>query len=108
LGGSADIFSSGFGFGSDAINTGHNAAGNGGSGHFSGSLSDTSVAIYAPINIAIAGYGSVDDAFKANHVHLDPSAIAMAALGGDGGHGNLALGGDVAAHLLPEHHLLLG
>ena len=108
LGGSVDIFSLASGFGSDAINTGHNSAGNGGSGHFSGSLSDTSVAIYAPINIAIAGYGSVDDAFKANHVHFDPSAIAMAALGGDGGHGNLALGGDVAAHLLPEHHLLLG
>jgi hypothetical protein len=108
LGGSVDMFSSGSGFGSDAINTGHNGAGNGGSGHFSGSISDTSVAIYAPINIAIAGYSSVGDAFQANHVHLDPSAIAMAALGGDGGHGNLALGGDIAAHLLPDHHLLLG
>ena len=56
LGGSVDIFSLASGFGSDVINTGHNSAGNGGSGHFSGSLSDTSVAIYAPINIAIAGY----------------------------------------------------
>jgi len=108
LGGNIDFFASGFGFGSDAINTGHNGAGNGGNGYFSGSLSDTSVAIYAPINIAIAGYSSVDDAFKANHVHLDPSAIAMAALGGDSGHGHLALGGDIAAHFLPDHHLLLG
>jgi len=102
------MFASGFGFGSDAINTGHNGAGNGGSGHFSGSLIDTSVAIYAPINIAIAGYSSVGDAFHANHVHLDPSTIAMAALRGDGDHGNPAVGGDIAAHLLPDHHLLLG
>jgi len=108
-GGSADIFSSLFDLiGSDVIATGHNGAGNGGSGHFSGSLIDTSVAIYAPINIAIAGYSSVGDAFHANHVHLDPSTIAMAALRGDGDHGNPAVGGDIAAHLLPDHHLLLG
>jgi len=108
FGGNIDLFASGFGFGSDAINTGHNGAGNGGSGHFSGSLIDTSVAIYAPINIAIAGYSSVGDAFHANHVHLDPSTIAMAALRGDGDHGNPAVGGDIASHLLPDHHLLLG
>jgi hypothetical protein len=108
LGGNIESFFSGFGFGSDAINTGHNGSGNGGSGHFSGSLVDTPVAIYAPINIAIAGYNSVADAFQANHVHLDQSVIQMAALGGDGGHGNLALGGDISAHLLPDHHLLLG
>jgi hypothetical protein len=108
VGGNANIFSSGFGFGSDAIDTGHNGAGNGGSGHFSGSLIDTSMAIYKAINIAIAGYNSVADAFQAHHLHLDQSVIQMAALGGDGGHGNLALGGDVAGHFLPDHHLLLG
>jgi hypothetical protein len=37
----------------------------------------------------------------------------MAAIGGDGGHGDLAMGGNVAAHFMPdhfmpEHHLLLG
>jgi hypothetical protein len=105
LGGNVDVFSSGFGFGSDAINTGHNGAGNGGNGHFSGSLVDSPVAIYAPINIAIAGYNSVTDALQAAHV---PGLIQMAALGGDGAHANLALGGDIAAHFLPDHHLLFG
>lgn len=108
LGGNINIFSSGFGFGSDAINTGHNGAGNGGSGHFSGSLVDAGVAIYAPINIAIAGYNSTADAMQENHVHLDQSVFQMAGLGGNGGNGNFALGGDVAAHLMPDHHLLLG
>jgi len=103
-----DFFASDFGFGSDAINAGHNGAGNGGSGHFSGSLIDTSIAVYAPVNIAIAGYNSVADALQANHVHFDQSVMQMAALGRDGGDSNLAIGGDVASHFQPDHHLLLG
>jgi len=90
------------------IETGGNSAGNGGDGYFFGSLVNAPVVIYMPINIAIAGYSSVGDAFHANHVHLDPSTIAMAALRGDGDHGNPAVGGDIASHLLPDHHLLLG
>ena len=59
----ADMFSSIFGsIGSDVIATGHNSAGNGGDGHFSGSLVDINVAIYAPINIAVAGYNSTAEA----------------------------------------------
>jgi hypothetical protein len=100
LGGNIDLFGSGFGFGSDAINTGHNGAGNGGNGHFSGNIIDVSHAIYAAINIAIAGYNSITDAHQS-----DQSAMQI---GGDGGHPNLALGGDVTSHLLPDHHLLLG
>src|ERR1700755_1177587 len=59
---------SGPGDGTDAIATGANEAGNGGSGHFSGSLNNVSVAVYAPINIAIAGPHSTADADQTNHV----------------------------------------
>jgi len=106
MGGNADIASSGLGSGSDTIATGGNGAGNGGSGHFSGSLIDVSVAIYAPINIAIAGPHSTAEADQVNNVHIDQSAIQMAGIGGNGGHTNFALGGDIAAHLLSDLHLM--
>jgi hypothetical protein len=107
IGGSADIFSSIFELiGSDVIETGNNSAGNGGNGHFTGSLVDVNVAIYAPINIAVAGYNSTADAHQSNNVFFDQSAIQIAGIGGDGGHGNTALGGDFAMHLLSDLHLL--
>lgn len=106
LGGIGSILFSGLGGGSDAIATGSNGAGNGGSGQFSGSLIDVSVAIYAPINIAIAGPHSTAEADQVNNVHIDQSAIQMAGIGGNGGHGDVALGGDVAMHLLSDLHLL--
>ena len=106
-GGSADIFSSLFDLiGSDVIATGHNGAGNGGNGHFSGSMVDIDVAIYAPINIAVAGYNSTAEAHQSNNVWFDQSTVQMAEIGGDGGHGNAALGGDFAMHLLSDLHLL--
>jgi hypothetical protein len=92
--------------GSDAIATGAGSAGNGGSGHFSGKIIDVSVAIYAPINIAISGPHSTVDADQINNVLVDQNSIQLAGLGGHGGHGNLALGGDVAMHLLSDLHLL--
>jgi hypothetical protein len=106
-GGSADTFSSLLNLiGSDVIATGHNSAGNGGNGHFAGSMVDIDVAIYAPINIAVAGYNSTADAHQTNNVVFDQSTIQMAGIGGDGGHGNAALGGDFATHLLSDLHLL--
>jgi hypothetical protein len=106
-GGRADIFSSLFDLiGSDVIATGHNGAGNGGNGHFSGSMVDIDVAIYAPINIAVAGYNSTAEAHQSNNVWFDQSTVQMAGIGGDGGHGNAALGGDFAMHLLSDLHLL--
>jgi hypothetical protein len=106
-GGAADIFSSIFELiGSDAIATGNNGAGNGGNGHFAGSMVDIDVAIYAPINIAVAGYNSTAEAHQSNNVLFDQSAIQIAGIGGDGGHGNAALGGDFAMHLLSDLHLL--
>ena len=100
-----DIFSDLRG-GSDAIATGGNGAGNGGSGHFAGSMTDVSIAIYAPINIAIAGPHSTADAYQINNVLIDQSAVQIAGTGGHGGHGNLASGGDVAMHLLSDLHLM--
>ena len=107
IGGSSDIFSSIFDLiGSDVIATGHNGAGNGGNGHFSGSIVDIDVAIYAPINIAVAGYNSTAEAHQSNDAQFDQSAIQIAGIGGHGGHGNAALGGDFAMHLLSDLHLL--
>ena len=106
-GGSADIFSSLFELiGSDVIATGNNGAGNGGNGHFAGSMVDIDVAIYAPVNIAVAGYNSTAEAHQTNNVVFDQSTIQMAGIGGDGGHGNAAFGGDFAMHLLSDLHLL--
>jgi len=106
IGGGSGIHLSGSSGGSDAIATGFNGAGNGGSGHFSGSLVDVSVAIYAPVNIAIAGPHATAEANQVNNVHIDQSATQIAGIGGDGGNGNLTLGGDVAAHLLSDLHLI--
>jgi hypothetical protein len=106
-GGSADIFASLFELiGSDVIATGSNSAGNGGNGHFAGSMVDIDVAIYAPINIAVAGYNSTAEAHQSNNVVFDQSTIQMAGIGGDGGHGNAAFGGDFAMQLLSDLHLL--
>ena len=106
IGGSSGILLPGLTGGSDAIETGGNGAGNGGSGHFSGSLVDINVAVYAPINIAIAGPHATAEADQVNNVHIDQSTTQIAGIGGDGGNGNIALGGDVAAHLLSDLHLL--
>ncbi|MGN8546246.1 hypothetical protein ACQPTN_15825 [Bradyrhizobium sp. 13971] len=105
-GGHASLLSHGLWGGSDTIATGANGAGNGGNGYFTGSLIDVSVAIYAPVNIAIAGPHSTAVADQVNNLHIDQSAVQIAGLGGDGGYGNLALGGDLSAHLLSDLHLL--
>ncbi|WP_245283893.1 hypothetical protein [Bradyrhizobium sp. Cp5.3] len=105
-GGHASLLSHGLWGGSDTIATGSNGAGNGGNGYFAGSLIDVSVAIYAPINIAIAGPHATAVADQVNNVHIDQSAVQIAGIGGDGGNGNLALGGDLSAHLLSDLHLL--
>jgi hypothetical protein len=107
IGGDAGITSSLLGLiGSDVIAMGGNSAGVGGDGHFTGSLIDLNIAIYAPINIAVAGPNSTADAHQTNNVGFDQSAIQIAGIGGDGGHGNAALGGDFAMHLLADHHVL--
>ena len=107
IGGDAGALSSILGLiGSDVIATGGNSAGSGGDGHFAGSLVDLNIAIYAPINIAVAGVNSTADAHQTNNVQFDQSAIQIAGIGGDGGHGNAALGGDLVMHMLADAHLL--
>src|SRR6266404_3064269 len=107
IGGSTAVYSSTQGLiGSDVIATGGNSAGSGGDGHFTGSMIDLNIAIYAPINIAVAGPNSAADAHQTNSVQFDQSAIQIAGIGGDGGHGNAAFGGDFAMHVLADHHLL--
>ena len=107
IGGDAGLHSSILGLiGSDVIATGGNSAGSGGDGHFAGSLIDLNIAIYAPINIAVAGPNSTADAHQTNNVQFDQSAVQIAGVGGDGGHGNTAVGGDFAMHLLADDHLL--
>jgi hypothetical protein len=105
-GGAADIFSFLDLIGSDVIDTGNNSAGNGGSGHFAGSLVDIDVIIYAPVNIAVAGYNSTAEAHQNNDVQFDQSTIQMAGIGGDGGNGNTVFGGDFAMQLLSDLQLL--
>lgn len=107
IGGDAGGLSSILGLiGSDVIATGGNGAGSGGDGHFAGSLVDLNIAIYAPINIAVAGVNSTADAHQTNNVQFDQGAIQIAGIGGDGGQGNAALGGDFAMHMLADAHLL--
>ena len=54
----------------------------------------------------LTAYADTDAAIRAiNNVHIDQSAVQIAGLGGDGGYGNLALGGDLSAHLSDLHLL---
>src|SRR5206468_3947066 len=93
LGGNVGAFGS---VGPGVIATGDNSAGNGGDGYFVGAMVHAPVAVYAPINIAVAGYNSSAHADQTNHVVFGQSAFQMAGVGGDGGNGNAATGGDVS------------
>jgi hypothetical protein len=83
---------------SDLITSGGNHAGDGGDGYFSGSIVHASFALYDPINIAVAGYNSSAHADQTNNVIFDQSAFQMAGVGGNGGNGNAAIGGDAGLH----------
>ena len=82
--------------GSDVISTGDNSAGNGGDGQFFGALVHAPVAIYDPINIANAGSNGFADAHQSNVVQFHQGAIQIAGVGGNGGDGNAATGGDMS------------
>src|SRR5262245_8570694 len=98
IGGSVSASGAG-GPGSAAISTGDNHAGNGGDGFFYGSIVNASFVLYHPINIAVAGPNSTAHAEQTNTVDIDQSAFQMAGVGGNGGDGNIALGGDVTSSL---------
>src|SRR6185312_16335916 len=80
-----------------AADTGHNSAGNGGNGYFSGSMTSTGYASFEPTNVAHAGSYGTAGAYQTNVVYLDQSATQIAGVGGDGGNGNAASGGNVSA-----------
>ena len=94
-----DVSALGYGFGSggggnygELIQTGDSHAGNGGDGNFYGSLVHTSVALYDPVNIAVAGYNSNVHVNQTNNVDLNQSSYQVAGVGGNGGNGNAAIG----------------
>jgi hypothetical protein len=77
----------------EMIFTGDNYAGHGGNGTFFGSMTDINVAIYSPINIAIAGAGGTATATQTNFVDFTQGATQIAGIGGNGGSFNFGLGG---------------
>lgn len=73
--------------------SGGNSAGNGGDGVFWGSLTHTATAVFAPVNIAVAGAGSHVLARQQNAVDFQQGGVQKAGLGGHGGSDNFAGGG---------------
>src|SRR5258708_2602826 len=80
-----------------SIDTGDNSAVNGGDGYFSGSMVHPPVAVFDPVNIAVAGFHGAADAHQSNTVEFHQGASQAAGGGGHGGNGNAAIGGDVSA-----------
>ena len=93
--------------GSDVVGFEPNSAGTGGDGYSIGSSADIDVVVYAPVNIAVAGYHSTADAHQSNIATIDQSASHVAGIGGHGGDGNHAAGGDWISDLLDAGHLLM-
>ncbi|PWK69948.1 hypothetical protein C8K44_108248 [Aminobacter sp. AP02] len=86
-------FAGGYGAGGGAASlvfTGDNHAGSGGNGTFFGSLVDVNVAIYSPINIAIAGAGGTAHADQTNNVLFSQGSTQIAGVGGNGRSFNMA------------------
>ncbi len=70
-----------------------NSAGSGGDGVSIGVISSQPTAIFVPSNMAIAGSYASATADQTNGALINQHATEMAGLGGDGGDGNLAIGG---------------
>src|SRR5258705_3480875 len=105
MGGSVGVFGL---IGSDAIATGNNSAGNGGDGHFSGTLMHAPVAVFDPINMAVAGFHGTADAHQSNTVQFLQGASQAAGGGGHGGNYNAASGGAVSVFAAgaPDHSIV--
>ncbi|MDL2408007.1 hypothetical protein PY650_20535 [Rhizobium calliandrae] len=70
-----------------------NSAGSGGDGIATGVISSNPLAIFTPSNTAIAGPHATADAFQGNGALFNQHPTEMAGIGGDGGSGNVAIGG---------------
>ena len=94
IGGSASgTFGSG---GSGAIASGDNGAGAGGDGTFQGAMVHAPVAVFSPVNIAVAGSHGSADAHQSNSAQFYQPALQFAGNGGSGGNGNAAAGGEAS------------
>src|SRR4030095_8035542 len=82
-----------------AISSGGSQAGNGGDGFFHGTIVNASYTLFDPVNIVVAGANSNAHADQANDVELVQSVFQMAGIGGHGGNGNVALGGNIGIDL---------
>src|SRR5918995_979967 len=74
--------------GFDLLGGGDNGAGNGGDGFCAGSAVHTAVAVFNPVNIAVAGYDSHAQANQTNVAQVDQGATQIAGVGGHGGNAN--------------------
>jgi hypothetical protein len=90
--GEADLYAALFHSGSGSA-----GAGNGGDGTFIGVMSDNDLAIFTPVNVAVAGPGSTAVAHQINGAFFHQGATQTGGVGGHGGDGNLALSADLIA-----------
>lgn len=60
-------------------------AGSGGAGYFVGTMTDINVAIFSPINIAVAGAGGTAHAEQDNNAVISQGATQIGGIGGSGG-----------------------
>ena len=105
-GGASGAFGSG---GSAVVATGDNSAGAGGDGYFQGAMVHAPVAVFGPVNIAVAGSHGSADAHQSNSSQFYQSAFQFGGGGGGGGNGNAAVGGDVSSAGTDSHsHAAVG
>ncbi|KAA1180095.1 hypothetical protein FP026_14655 [Rhizobium tropici] len=76
----------------------YNSAGSGGDGISEGVIDSNALAVFMPSNAAIAGPHSSADAFQGNDALINQHPTEMAGIGGNGGSGNVAIGGGDANH----------
>ena len=76
----------------------YNSAGSGGDGISEGVIDSNALAVFVPSNAAIAGPHSSADAFQGNDALVNQHPTEMAGIGGNGGSGNIAVGGGDLNH----------
>ncbi len=76
----------------------YNSAGSGGDGISEGVISSNALAVFMPSNAAIAGPHSAADAFQGNDALINQHPTEMAGIGGNGGSGNVSIGGGDGAN----------
>lgn len=81
-----------------ASGPGYNSAGSGGDGISEGVISANALAVFMPSNAAIAGPHSAADAFQGNDAFINQHSTEMAGIGGNGGSGNVVIGGGEGAN----------